>query len=439
MSSQPNTTRGALGEWMALLRASNTPTVLADCLVGLAMAGAVRAQLSYPGLIFEGWMDVVCSMCAIYFAGMVLNAIVDRDVDAIERPMRPVASGRIRLAAAWTAFITLLTIGLSFGVGMTSGIVPLAVAALIGVWTLERAKRSHSTVLHQIGRVWVAVSLIGMAVWIAVMLLRDPFDLTGFEPDRAEQIRIGWRATTIPVLLLAMAATAYNLLHRRTGWSVLLLAACRLLVPVCVCAAVLARAGSLDTRLLSLKAAAITPILVLPPLAIALHTLMLSIVARREVDAHFTEARCARCNHQLHDVAAGRCSECGCDLAVHAPVCSRPIPEALRRRLPFMAAIGLLPAIVLLMLSIGRLGGGVIFISALAVVTAAGFVWISMRGLAAAINHPSRRPAGVGALIAALAILDGCLCTVLGQPLLLPVCVGLWFTTRRLQRKSEGS
>jgi len=439
MSSQQNTTRGALWEWMALLRASNAPTVLADCAVGLAMAAAVRAQFSYPGLIFDGLLEAACAMCAIYFSGMVLNAIVDRDVDAIERPTRPVASGRIRVPTAWTAFIVLVTLGLSLGIGMTSGIVPLAVAALVGVWTLDKSDRARSITLRRLGWMWIAVALVGAAVWLVVTLLIDPFDLTGFEPDRAEQIRIGWRAMTIPVLTLTVAATAYNLLHRRAGWSVLLLAACRLLVPVCVCAALLARAGSLDTNLLSLKAAAITPVLVLPPLAIALHTLMLSVVARREVDVHFTEARCARCNHQLHDVAASRCGECGCDLAVHAPVCSRPIPEPLRRWLPFIAAVGLLPAVALLMLSISRLGGGVIFASATAVLTAAGFVWISMRGLTAAINHPSRRPAGVAALIAALAILDGCLCAVLGQPLLLPVCIALWFTTRTLQRKTAGS
>lgn len=439
MSFQRDTTSGGLWEWMALLRASNTPTVLADCAVGLAMTAAIRAQLSYPGLVLDGLFGVVCSMCAIYFAGMVLNAIVDRDVDAIERPMRPVASGRIRLAAAWTAFIALLTVGLSLGVGMTSGIVPLAVAALIGVWTLERAKRSQSTVLHRIGRVWVAVSLIGGAVWIAMMLLSDPFDLRGFEADRAQQIRIGWRATTIPVLLLSLAAVAYNLLHKRTAWSVLLLAACRFLVPISVCTALLARTGALDTRLLSMNAGGVLAILLLPPLAIALHTLMLSIVARRETDSHFTEARCARCGHQLHAASATRCSECGCDLTAHPPICSRPIPPTIRAWLPFIAAVGLVPGLLLLAVSVRDSLGLHIVILALAGVAALCFVWVSRRGLIAALNHPSRRPAGVAALIAALAMLDAFLCAVLGQPLLLVVCVACWFATRLLHRRAEGS
>jgi|GEM_PF-987161 len=439
-----------LWQWLALLRASNTPTVLADCAVGIAMVAAIRASLSYPGLVFDGLFEVVCAMCALYFAGMVLNAIVDRDIDAIERPTRPVASGRIRLPAAWTAFIALLTIGLSFGIGMTTGFVPLAAAALIGVWTLDKARRSQSIMLHRIGRMWIAVSLLGAAAWLAVMLMTDPFDLTGFEEDRAQQIRIGWRATTMPVLLLSLAAISYNLLHKRTAWSVILLAACRFFVPVSVCLALLARTGSLDTRLLSMNAGSVLAVLLLPPLAIALHTLMLSIVARREADQHFTEARCPHCGYRLLNPSAIRCSECGCDLTARPPICSHPIPPALRVWLPFLAAVGLLPALVLSAVSIreslglmraGAATGSVIHLVliALACVAALCFVWISLRGLAAALNHPSRRPAGVAALIAALALLDACLCALLGQPLLLGLCAALWFITRALQRRTAGS
>lgn len=444
-------TSGVFWEWMALLRASNTPTVLADCAVGIAMVAAIRANLSYPGLVFDGLFEVVCAMCALYFAGMVLNAIVDRDIDAIERPTRPVASGRIRLPAAWTAFIALLTIGLSFGIGMTTGFVPLACAALIGVWTLDKARRSQSIMLHRIGRMWIAVSLLGAAAWLAVMLMTDPFDLTSFEEDRAQQIRIGWRATTMPVLLLSLAAISYNLLHKRTAWSVILLAVCRFFVPVSVCLALLARTGSLDTRLLSMNTSAVLVVLILPPLAIALHTLMLSIVARREADTQFTEARCSRCHYRLYDVSANRCTECGCDLTANAPICSRQIPRRLRARLPFIAAVGLLPALLLLAVSaresfgLMRSGfiatGGVLalMVVALAGVTALCFVWISTRGLVAALNHPSRRPAGIAALIAALAMLDACLCALLGQPLLVGVCAALYFATRMLQRKTAGS
>ena len=440
-------------DWMALFRASNAPTVLADCTVGLAMAAAVRATLSYPShLIFDGLLEVVCAMCAMYFAGMVLNAILDRDIDAVERPMRPVASGRIRVASAWTAFIALLTVALSLGIGMTSGIVPLAVAALVGVWTLEKSRQSRSIMLQRIGRIWIAVTFIGVVVWLLVTLLSDPFDLSDFKPDRAEQIRFGWRAITISMLLLAGAAVGYNLVHRRTAWSVLLLALCRFLVPVCVCTALLGRSGALDPTLLSMNSLVVLAILLLPPLAIALHTLMLSIVARREADLHFTEARCSRCGYRLHDGTIVSCSECGSNLQAYPPICHRPISPALRVRMPFIAAVGLLPTLLLLAASI-RQQFGVFRLTnipnassvwggigvALAGLAALFFVLSSVRGLGAALNHPSRRPAGIAALIAALAMLDACLCMLLGQLSLLIACIAFWFATRLLQRKIAGS
>jgi len=448
-----STAHSLFWDWMALFRASNTPSVLADCTVGLAMAAAVRATLSYPShLIFDGLAEVVCAMCAMYFAGMVLNAVLDRDIDAVERPMRPVASGRIRVATAWSVFIALLTLALSLSMGMTSGIVPLAVAALVGVWTLENAQRSRSFMLKRIGQIWIAVTLIGVVAWLLVTLLSDPFDLSGFKPDRAEQIRFGWRAVTISTLLLAGAAVGYNLIHRRTAWSVLLLALCRFLVPVCVCTALLVRTGALDPALLSMNSSAVLPILVLPPLAIALHTLMLSIVARREADLHFTEARCSRCGYRLHDVSVGSCSECGCNLRAHPPICHRPISAALRVQMPLIAAVGLLPTLLLLAASSRHQFGifrppniphtfvvwGGIGV-AIAAVAALAFVFVSTRGLSAALNHPSRRPAGIAALIAALAMLDACLCMLLGRLPLLIACIAFWFATRLLQRKIAGS
>jgi hypothetical protein len=99
----------------------------------------------------------------------------------------------------------------------------------------------------------------------------------------------------------------------------------------------------------------------------------------------------------------------------------------------------LVPGLLLLAVSVRDSLGLHIVILALAGVAALCFVWVSRRGLIAALNHPSRRPAGVAALIAALAMLDAFLCAVLGQPLLLVVCVACWFATRLLHRRAEGS
>jgi hypothetical protein len=193
-------------------------------------------------------------------------------------------------------------------------------------------------------------------------------------------------------------------------------------------------------------------ILLLPPLAIALHTLMLSIVARREADLHFTEARCSRCGYRLHDGTIVSCSECGSNLQAHPPICHRPISTALRVQMPLIAAVGLLPTLLLLAASSHQqfgifrppniphtfvIWGGIgVAIAGLAALV---FIFVSTRGLSAALNHPSRRPAGIAALIAALALLDACLCMLLGQLPLLIACIAFWFATRLLQRKIAGS
>lgn len=70
-----------------LLRLPSLLSVPGDALLGAAVSGEQRNPRSLPGL-------VASSMC-LYAAGMALNDYADRDVDAHERPHRPIPSGRI--------------------------------------------------------------------------------------------------------------------------------------------------------------------------------------------------------------------------------------------------------------------------------------------------------------------------------------------------------
>lgn len=81
----------ALLPWLRLLRVGTLFSPAADVVAGLAIAGlpwssdALRACLA---------------SVALYAAGMVLNDHADRRVDAVQRPERPIPSGRIRAAHA---------------------------------------------------------------------------------------------------------------------------------------------------------------------------------------------------------------------------------------------------------------------------------------------------------------------------------------------------
>jgi 4-hydroxybenzoate polyprenyltransferase len=97
----------------ALAELVRLPAVLSvpgDVLVGAAASGQVRDVPRTAGL-------VAASSC-LYLAGMALNDYADREVDARERPGRPIPSGRVSPAFA-----------LGLAAGLTLGGVAFAVAA----------------------------------------------------------------------------------------------------------------------------------------------------------------------------------------------------------------------------------------------------------------------------------------------------------------------
>ncbi|WP_432253529.1 SCO3242 family prenyltransferase [Streptomyces sp. HNM1019] len=94
---------GTWGDWAELLRVSALFTVPGDALAGAAAAGRGPNR---------GTALAVCASLCLYEAGMALNDWADRDVDAVERPGRPLPSGRIAPAAALTAATGLTAAGL---------------------------------------------------------------------------------------------------------------------------------------------------------------------------------------------------------------------------------------------------------------------------------------------------------------------------------------
>lgn len=121
-----------VADYLDLVRAPASLTVLGD-----AVVGALSARGSGGDSPLRGGALAASSVC-LYSAGMALNDWADADLDAIERPERPIPSGRITRARALAvgAGLTALGIGSAFAAGRASGLVSLALAGALWAYDL---------------------------------------------------------------------------------------------------------------------------------------------------------------------------------------------------------------------------------------------------------------------------------------------------------------
>ena len=91
---------------LRLGRISNLPTVWSNTLAGVALAGgSIWSQMTL-------WLAIGLSL--LYVAGMFLNDAFDQDIDAIERPDRPIPAGLVSANAVFAAGFGLMLAGLGF-------------------------------------------------------------------------------------------------------------------------------------------------------------------------------------------------------------------------------------------------------------------------------------------------------------------------------------
>ncbi|MEV8437984.1 SCO3242 family prenyltransferase [Actinosynnema sp. NPDC051121] len=112
--------------YLELVRAPAALTALGDTLVGSATPLRGRRLL------------LPLASAALYWAGMALNDWADRDLDAVERPERPVPSGRISPEAALATAVGLTGAGIGLAAAAGRNAVPLAVA----VWAYDTVLKS---------------------------------------------------------------------------------------------------------------------------------------------------------------------------------------------------------------------------------------------------------------------------------------------------------
>jgi 4-hydroxybenzoate polyprenyltransferase len=117
-----------------LVRAPAALTVPGDSLAGAAAAGWPFGRRT---------AGLAASSVCLYWAGMALNDYADREVDAVERPTRPIPSGRVRPGVALGVATGLTAAGLGLA-GLAGGRRALAVAAPLAglVWAYDLVLKS---------------------------------------------------------------------------------------------------------------------------------------------------------------------------------------------------------------------------------------------------------------------------------------------------------
>ncbi|MFJ4965180.1 SCO3242 family prenyltransferase [Streptomyces sp. NPDC088729] len=120
--------RGGVKAWSELFRVSALFSVPGDALAGAAAAGRG------PGR--ETLLAMGASLC-LYEAGMALNDWADREEDAIDRPHRPIPSGRISPRAALGAAGALTAAGLALAARAGRPALAVATGLAVTVWAYD--------------------------------------------------------------------------------------------------------------------------------------------------------------------------------------------------------------------------------------------------------------------------------------------------------------
>lgn len=171
--------------YLQLTRPANLVTAVADILAGMAIAQFTFSDFSPHWLIL--------STLGLYGGGVVMNDVFDAKLDALERPERPIPSGRVSLASAAALGISLLVLGIFAATiySFQSGIIAATVALLTVIY--NRFAKHHAFLGPlTMGMCRGGNLILGMSVfpesfqkwgWVAVLPIAYIFAITMISQD----------------------------------------------------------------------------------------------------------------------------------------------------------------------------------------------------------------------------------------------------------------
>jgi hypothetical protein len=221
------------GDVADLVRLPSVLSVPGDVLLGTTTSARGEHPLRIAGL-------TAASSC-LYMAGMALNDYADRDVDAKERPKRPIPSGRVssKFALRLASGLSAASLGLAYTAGGRRALeVALPLAATVWAYDLALKKtpwgplgmaacRSLDILMGSLGsrKSWPAAGVVGGHTFLITVVSRR--EAQGGTRELALGSLAGTTAVTAAAAKLALKGTGSKPLGRpvRQAASALLLGA----------------------------------------------------------------------------------------------------------------------------------------------------------------------------------------------------------------------
>jgi hypothetical protein len=158
---------------LELGRTSNLPTVWSNVLCGALISGGKLEPVTMTLLLLAG--------SAFYEGGMLLNDAFDAEIDAKERPGRPIPAGRASKSAVVTIGFGLLVFGLVCAAVVSLGTLAAGVFTAVSVLIYDRWHKGHAWApivmgmcragLYLMASLAVAAALPGVVLGTAAALL----------------------------------------------------------------------------------------------------------------------------------------------------------------------------------------------------------------------------------------------------------------------------
>jgi hypothetical protein len=204
-------------------RVSNLPTVWTNVLAGIMLSGATGDAGVFAAALL--------SMSLMYVAGMFLNDAFDAEIDARQRPGRPIPSGRVAARSVFAYGYAMLALGLLLMASMGAAAFGAAalLAALVVFYNYHHKANPYSPLVMGMCRMLTYVASAFAAtggadlplpvIQGALVLLADLIGLT-YVAKQEERGRLGklW-----PVAGVACPLVAACLLMPVSAWTVLCL------------------------------------------------------------------------------------------------------------------------------------------------------------------------------------------------------------------------